>query len=302
MDLRQLRVDDLRYLLAVARTGRLVAAATALGVDHSTVSRRIRALEKVFAARLLERGAHGWELTELGRAVAERARPIDDALEGVVLAAQGRQRDALVGTFRVIATDGFGTVFVVPALARLCADHPGLDIELITATRQLSLHQSGFDLAIAVGEPVTRRLHAERLTDYTLGLYASEDYLATHGRPETIEELTNHTIVFYIDSLLQVGDLDLAQHLPNVTARFTSTNIFAQLEATAAGAGIGLLPRFMALRSPGLRELNGIGLRVRLSFTLATRRDGLSRPIAQAVRAALIEEVHTRRDELLQPD
>jgi DNA-binding transcriptional LysR family regulator len=301
LDLRRLRVDDLRYLLAVAHTGRLVAAAGALGVDHSTVSRRLRALEKVFGARLLERGADGWELTELGRAIAERARPIEDALERVVLAAQGRQEDALVGNFRVTAPDGFGTLFVVPALARLRADHPGLDIELITATRQLTLHQSGFDMAIAVGAPVTRRLHAERLADYVLGLYASETYLATHGTPSTIDELQDHTVIFYVDSLLQVGDLDLAQHLPGVTARFTSTNIFAQLEATAAGAGIGVLPRFMALRSPALRELTDIGLHIRLAFTLAARRDGVSRPVAQAVRRALLGEVRSREDELLPP-
>jgi DNA-binding transcriptional LysR family regulator len=285
-DVRQLRVDDLRYLLAVAHTGRLVAAAGALGVDHSTVSRRLRALEKAFGTRLLERGADGWELTELGRAIAEQARPIEHALERVVLAAQGRQEDALVGTFRITAPDGFGALFVVPALARLRADHPGLDIELITATRQLTLHQSGFDLAVAVGAPVTRRLYAEPLTDYTLGLYASETYLAAHGTPATIDELQDHTVVFYVDSLLQVGDLDLGHYLPGVTARFTSTNIFAQLEATTAGAGIGFLPRFLALRSPTLRELTHIGVRAQLSFTLAARRDGVSRPVGTKSAAA----------------
>lgn len=70
------RADDFRYLLAVARTGRLITAATMLKVDHTTVSRRITALEKSLGLRLLERGADGWELTAAGRAVAENATPI----------------------------------------------------------------------------------------------------------------------------------------------------------------------------------------------------------------------------------
>ncbi|MET8979275.1 LysR family transcriptional regulator [Streptomyces sp. NPDC004539] len=298
---RQPRADDLRYLLAVAHTGRLVAAAAALGVDHTTVSRRIRALEKTLSARLLERGSDGWELTELGRIVAERARPIEDALEHVVLAARGMAQDTLVGNFRITAPDGFGALFTAPALARLQREHPGLTVELITATRQLNLHQSGFDLAIAVGEPVTRRLFSESLTDYSLGLYASEAYLAEHGTPDRVEDLRDHTVIFYVDSLLQVGDLDLGLNLPGVTGRFTSTSIFAQREATVAGAGIGLLPRFMTVGVPQLRELDGLGVDITLTFTLAARRESVSRPAVRMVRNALHEEVRRRRDELLRP-
>src|SRR3954454_5145867 len=166
VDVRRLRADDLRYLLAVANTGRLTAAADALGVDHTTVSRRIKALEKVLRVKLLERGADGWELTETGRAVAEPARPIEEAVERAALAASGASDDAVVGNFRLTAPDVFGALVVVPALERLRQRHPNLNVELITATRNLILHQSGFDLAIAVGKPTTGRLFAEKLTDY----------------------------------------------------------------------------------------------------------------------------------------
>jgi DNA-binding transcriptional LysR family regulator len=296
---RNLRADDLLYLLAVANSGRLVAAADHLRVDHSTVSRRLRVLEKVFGAPLLDRGAEGWELTELGKAVADHARPIEQALEQVSLAARGARGNTLTGNLRITAPDGFGTHFVVPAMVKLREQHPALSVELITATRQLSLHQSGFDLAIAVGKPVTRRLFVEELCRYRLALYASGRYLATHGRPKSIEELKEHTIIFYIDSLLQVGDLDLGQYVPGVDARFTSTNIFAQLEATACGAGIGLLPRFLALRVPDLQELTDVSVNVNLAFTLAARRESMSRPAVRAVRQALHREVQERRHELL---
>ncbi|QJY48012.1 LysR family transcriptional regulator [Pseudonocardia broussonetiae] len=299
VDVRRLRADDLRYLLAVASTGRLVAAADALGVDHTTVSRRIKALEKILQVRLLERGADGWELTEIGRAVAEPARPIQEAVERAALAASGMREDAVSGNFRLTAPDGFGTVFAVPALKRLRDTHPNLTIELITATRNLILHQSGFDLAVAVGKPATGRLFAEKLADYALRLYASEEYLERHGTPQTVGDLARHTVAFYVDSLLQVGDLDLDHHLPGVTARFASTNIFAQLEAARVGAGIALVPQFLALRAPELRVVDVGVPPLMLAFTLAVRRDSTSRPAVRAVRGALHEEVRLRRDELL---
>jgi DNA-binding transcriptional LysR family regulator len=122
-------------------------------------------------------------------------------------------------------------------------------------------------------------------------------YLAAHGTPSTVEEVSKHTVVFYVDSLLQVGDLDLGRYLPGATARFTSTNIFAQLEATRRGVGIGLLPPFLAGGVPNLRRIP-VGTWPQLAFTLAARRDSVGRPAVQVVREALHRGVHLRRDEL----
>lgn len=294
-----LRVDDLRYLLAVARTGRLVAAAAYLRVDHTTVSRRLRALERALGAPLLERGAEGWELTELGRRVAQTARPIEEAIDGVLLAAAGAPDDVVAGNFRISAPDGFTSAFVVPALTKLRKMHPKLTVELLTATRQLTLHQSGFDLAIAVGASVSRRLFAEELCRYRLALYATSSYLEEYGRPSSLDDLGKHTVIFYVDSMLQVGDLDPTPYLPGVEARFASTSIFAQLEATASGAGIGFLPRFMALRQPQLVELDWLDVNAELGFTLAARRESVTRPAFQAVRKGIHAEVRARSEELL---
>lgn len=299
VDVRNVRADDLRYLVALAKSGRLTAAADALGVNHTTVSRRVRALEQVLHTRLIDRGADGWELTETGRAVAEQARPIQEAVERAALAAAGGHPNALVDTIRLTTPDGFGSTFAVPALTRVQERHPNIAVELITATRQLSLHQSGFDLAIAVGKPVTTRLLTERFSEYTLALYASDEYLAEHGDPATMEEVKKHTLVFYIGSLLQVGDLDLGRLLPGMTARFASTNIFAQLEATRRGAGIGLLPKFLAVKVPELRRIQADVPPLRLSWTLAARRESVSRPAVQVVREALHREVQARQDELI---
>ncbi|MFE2069570.1 LysR family transcriptional regulator [Streptomyces sp. NPDC059467] len=298
VDPRKLRADDLRYLLAVARTGRLVAAADALGVDHTTVSRRIAALEKSIGLRLVERGTEGWALTDIGRSVSENARAIEEAVHRVVDTVAGQDAPSLRGTVRVSAPDGIGTVFVTPALVRLRRRHPQLQVELVTATRQLALRPSGFDLALVIGVPSSARLVTEHLTDYTLGLYASDDYLARHGRPGSVAELREHPLVFYIESMLQVGDLDIERHLPGVSPAFSSTNVFAQLEATEHGAGIGVLPAFLARRTR-LHRLLADEIDIRLPITLAVRREAVTHPAVRALWTALRHEVAERGAELI---
>lgn len=299
VDARRIKSDDLRFLLAVARSGRRRSAASDLGVDHTTVSRRVTALEKALGVRLLLRSADGWELTDVGRAVAEKARIIEDAVQETADVVSGVAASPLRGTIRVTAPDGFGPIFVAPALAKLRMHHPQLVVELITATRQLNLQPAGFDIAVAVGTPNSSRLVSEQICDYSQGLYASDDYLGNYGEPTTIEELTAHPLIFFVDSLLQVGDLDLQRHLPGVSAKFMSTNIFAHVSATRAGGGIGLLPAFMAGQHPDLRRVMADIVDVRLTFTLAARRESLTNPAVQAVRTVLHEEILKRREELL---
>ncbi|MEN0137906.1 MAG: LysR family transcriptional regulator [Rhodococcus sp. (in: high G+C Gram-positive bacteria)] len=301
IDIRQVRADDFRYLSAIARTGTRRSAAIDLGVDHTTVSRRIHALEKTLDVRLIERGADGWELTDIGQAVAERARAIEESVQLAVDTAVGDTGSALRGTVRVTAPDGFGTLVVTPALARLRIQHPDLSVELLTATRQLNLHQSGFDVAIAVGNPVNSRLVSELISAYSMGIYATEEYLREHGTPTSVEDVKDHPIIFFVDSLLQVGDLDLERHLPGARAKFMSTNIFSHVEATRVGGGIGLLPAFMAQPYPDLIRLLPREVDVHLTYSLAARRESLTNPTVQAVRNAIHAEALRRKADLLPP-
>jgi DNA-binding transcriptional LysR family regulator len=301
VDLRQVRADDFRYLSAVARTGTRRSAALDLGVDHTTVSRRIHALEKILGVRLIERGAVGWELTDIGRTVADRARAIEETLQEAVEAAVGDSGSTLRGRVRVTAPDGFGSLIVAPALARLRMHHRHLSVELLTATRQMNLQQSGFDVAIAVGATVNSRLVCETICTYSMGIYATTEYLEQYGAPSSVDQVREHPIIFFVDSLLQVGDLDLERHLPGATASFMSTNIFAHVEATRAGGGIGLLPAFMANQHPELVRLLPKEVDVHLTFSLAARRESLTNPTVRAVRDAIHAEAARRRTDLLPP-
>ncbi|MFG2467004.1 LysR substrate-binding domain-containing protein [Streptomyces canus] len=111
-------------------------------------------------------------------------------------------------------------------------------------------------------------------------------------------ELRERPLIFYIESMLQVGDLDIERHLPGMTPAFSSTNVFAQLEATQQGAGIGVLPAFLAQRTR-LRRLLADEIDIRLPITLAVRREAVTHPAVRVLWTALRREVAERADELL---
>lgn len=300
-DPHDVSADDLRYLLAVARVGRLVSAATLLGVDHTTVRRRLDRLEAALGARLLDRGADGWQLTAIGRDVVERAAPLEGLVEQVVAAAASGV-DAVRGTVRVAAPEGFGSLFAAPALARVRVEHPGIALELVTSTRPLSLRGSGFDLAVTVGSAVGSRVTAELLTEYALRLYAAPSYLAARPPIRGVGDLDGHDLVFYVDALLTVRELDLASSaLEGMRLGFGSTNVFAQLEATRAGAGVGLLHAFMGEGAAGLEPVLPGAIDFRLPFMLSARPDSPAVDAVAIVREALRREVAERRGELLPP-
>lgn len=236
--------DALLTFLAVARLGRYTAAAEVLGLNHSTVSRRIAALEDAMGGRTLVRGAAGWEVTDLGLRAMTAAENIEASLHTLGEQTGG---DPVQGMVRVAAPEAFTSAFLVPAVARLHREHPGLGVELLAATQRVRQNRSGVDLEIVVGRPQVHRAYATPVCDYSLRLYATADYLQRQGRPESIAGLAQHPLIYYVESSLQVDELDRAvQQLPAPPPSIRSTSVFAHVEATAAGAGIGVLPDFLA--------------------------------------------------------
>ncbi|MEC3918966.1 LysR family transcriptional regulator [Nocardia sp. CDC160] len=286
--------DDLLVLLSVGRTGRYVSAAEELGINHTTISRRIAALEQALGGRVLIRGAGGWELTDLGREALTAAEAIESAVRSLT-----SDTPTLEGVVRMSATDGFSAYVAAPAIADVQRRHPKLAVEIVTATRLASLQRSGFDIEVVVGKPQLRRARAIPLGDYTLALYASHGYLADHPAPTSVDDLARHPLVYFIDSMLQVDDLDLAPTFaPMMRESISSTNVFVHVEATRAAAGLGLLPCFMADQHADLvRVLPEIS--VRLTYWLVARAETLRRPEVAAIVEALRTQVDTHRDMLM---
>jgi DNA-binding transcriptional LysR family regulator len=290
--------DDLLILRAVARSGRFTIAAENLGLNHTTVSRRISALEKCLGGHVLVRASGGWELTELGQRAAEAAENVAAAV--AALADDGGAAAQLAGVVRMSATDGFSAYIAAPAMARLQRSHPLLSVEIVATTRRASQHRSGLDLEVVVGRPQVHRAQALRLGDYVLGLYASRAYLGEHGTPRSLEEVMAHPLVYFIDSMLQVDSLDTPRRLlPGMRDSVSSTNVFVHVEATRAGAGIGLLPCFMADRHEDLVRLLPAEVAERLAYWLVARPDSLRQPAVAAVVEALRQAADAYEDQLL---
>lgn len=282
--------NDLLVLLAVSRTAKFTTAAHNLGLTHSTVSRRIAALEKSLGGRVLARSDDGWELTDLG----ERAVAVAEQMETAVaeLESPGQGPETVSGVVRMTATDGFSAYVASPAVAKLRRRHPGLSVEIVTVTRQALQQRSGLDIEVVVGEPRVHRAEAIELGDYELGLYASRDYLADNGTPASVEEVSDHRLVYFVDSMLQVDDLDAPRRLfPEMKDALTSTNVFVHVEATRAGAGIGFLPCFMADRHPDLVRLFSDSVAERLPYWMVLRPDSMRRPAIAAVVQGLKDEM-----------
>ena len=238
--------DDVRMFLAVARTGQLLAASRRLGVNHATLSRRVSALEEALKTRLLIRRTNGCDLTAEGEAFLAAA----ERMETEMLAAQariGRIDAAVAGTVRVGAPDGFGVSFLAPRLGRLTARHPELKIQLVPVPRSFSLSQREADIAITLERPEQGRLVSSKLTDYTLGLYASRGYLAENGTPETVEDLKAHRRIGYVEDLIFTASLNFTgEIMRSWDAGFEISSATGQTEAVRSGAGIGILHDYIA--------------------------------------------------------
>lgn len=244
--------DDVRIFLAVARSGQILAASRRLGVNHATLSRRLTALEEALGTRLFIRRTNGCELTAEGEGFLLSA----ERIETEMLAAQsrlGRTDTAIAGTVRIGAPDGFGVSFLAPRLGRLIERHPELKIQLVPVPRAFSLSSREADIAITLERPEQGRLVSSKLTDYTLGLYASRAYAEAHGLPEDAEALKTHRRIGYVEDLIFSQSLNFtAEVMRNWNAGFEISSATGQTEAVRASAGIGILHNYIARQYPDL--------------------------------------------------
>lgn len=239
--------DDVRIFLAVARSGQLLAAARALGVNHTTVARRLTALENQFNSKLVTRRTTGTELTEAGEHLLARA----ERIEAEMLQAQaslGNQDIVLSGTVRVATPDGFGVSFLAAQLSEFSLKYPSLTIQLIPVPRLFSLSRREADIAITVERPTQGRLIARKLVDYRLGLYAHKDYLIKFGLPESSQDLVQrHRLIGYVDDLVASPALAYTDEISkDWHSAFQISSALGQLEAVRAKAGIGILHGYIA--------------------------------------------------------
>lgn len=283
--------DNLRFFLEVARTGRLNEAAQNLAVDHTTVGRRITALEKAFGERLFDRSPGGWQLTEAGADLLPRA----ESVESAVIAAYDARTSAagpLTGTVRLVTTDGFGAFVVAPRLVELRRAHPRLDVEVVTATEHGSLSARHFDIAVTLEPPPPRAVHVQLLARYDLRLYAAPQYLAAAPRLSELADLSDHTLIWYIDALLDVAPLRILDSLPHKQrAAVQTNNITGHWTAARSGLGIAPLPQYIGELDDLLKPVLPEEFSMRRNYWLVIPRElqqvGRVRAVAQFLRSTV---------------
>ncbi|CAM5363982.1 LysR family transcriptional regulator [Eoetvoesiella caeni] len=243
--------DQLRYFLELSRSGKLVAAAARLGVNQTTISRRVQLLEKTLNTPLFTRVSGAYALTEAGRRLMPKAEMIETAfLDIEKMSGESMQ---LSGSVRIGATEGYGTQMLAPLLAQLTQRHPQLRIDLLAVPRIVNLSRREADIVLTLERPSRGPYLMTRLTDYALGLYAARSYLDHHPPIRSKDDLAGHPFISYIDELLFSKELSYLSDLcspEQIVLR--STSVLAQQQAVLQGAGLAILPVFLARNEPQL--------------------------------------------------
>lgn len=264
--------DQLVAFVAVMRAGNTVEASRRLRVDHSTVARRISALEATLGARLFDRSPRGFAPTEAAARLMVQAERVESALLAAAESVATSSAE-ISGIVRLATPEIFGTAVVAPNLADLLTQHPNLLLELSPESRSISLSRREADIAVMVRRPPRGRLITRRLADYRIGLYAARDYVERHPAIRRVEDLAQHLFVSFIDELVPFPELlALNQLVPTARIAFRSSSSMAQQTAVTKGLGIGALHALVAERDAGLVRILP-ELEVQRSYWLVVHAD-----------------------------
>lgn len=283
--------DDMRVFLAVARARKIAPAARALGLDPTTLTRRIARLEQALGARLFDLSMGERVLSEQGLAMLAHAERVESASLAAMEEATGKSR-MLSGQVRLSVAEGFGTWVLAPGLADFHARHAGIRLDLISASGFLNPSKREADMALMLARPQRGRLSARRLGDYRLHLYAADAYLEQRGEPANPAALLHHTLVGYVPDFIFSPELDYLNEVhAGLEAHLRSTSINMQYRMIAESAGIGILPDFIGRRDPKLRSLLTDAVQITRSFWLVIHEDLRRLPRIEAVAQWLQERV-----------
>jgi molybdate transport repressor ModE-like protein len=278
--------QDLRVFLALGRHGSLSAAARVLGVNHATIARRLHALEQATGEKLVERRPDGYVLTPAGTQVLSAASDMEAAARGIGRGAQG---DDLRGLVRVNAPPALSQGFLARRLAGLVAEHAGLDVDLATEIRAVSLERHETDIAIRLSRPEDGDVMARRVASVAYGFYATAPLC------QDIAQGRAPAFIGFDEADLHVPEAAwLSRQFPRHRMAFRAGNHAMQAVAALSGAGVALLPHYIGAATPGLQPCALQPLPPARDVWMLTRRrdrhDPLIRMVAERIAAVFADE------------
>ena len=251
--------DKLKSFHAAAETGSLTAAGEKLEISQSAVSRQIAALEESLGVSLFQRHARGLVLTDAGHALHKSTVEMSSAAKAAESILRDQQETAQ-GDLIVTAPLAFGSTWLVPRLDKFVRANPDLRLDLRLDDRQYDLLKLEAECALRLWPADKADLIQRKLTNLTMSLYASPEYLKRHSVPTTPEDLDNHVIISYGDERSPMQEVNWAQRIgrddkPPRRPSFRVNNVFAMLRAVEAGIGIADVPNYMAATVPNLIKI-----------------------------------------------
>ena len=249
--------NDLKYFLAVAHTGSTIAAGKSLGVNQSTVHRRLNDLEKRIQRKLVIRETSGYRLTEYGIELLPFAERCEEAVLQLQRHVQDKTRD-LTGSIRVTCPEPLvARIMKSPLLERFNARHPNLKIEFISGDRYFDLSKGEADVAFRSGD-TDDELIGRKIAESLWAVYASQDYVSRNGRPSQMDEVTNHPLVAFDETLSTHRALIwLKDVAPNGKFVSLHNGVLGLVSGIKSGIGIGPLPTALGDAESELIKLIG---------------------------------------------
>lgn len=261
----------MRHFLALARVGSVRAAGSMLGVSHSTVARRVEALETRLGVRLFDRHRDGYLLTDAGREMVAGAERVEREMAALERGLAG-QDARLEGPVRVTCTDPFIAKILLRALAGLCEVHPGIELELDADAKNLDLSKRDADVAVRALLPTAtppEHLIGRRLVPITLCNYVGAAHAAALDPERGVRPLR------WLGSNLSkiIEELVASSSYPEVPIWGTFESMAVMVEAARAGLGLVMLPTYVGDPDPGLKRLPKPDLRHAADFWLLSHSD-----------------------------
>jgi DNA-binding transcriptional LysR family regulator len=282
--------NDLKYFLAVARHQSTIAAGKALGLSQSTVHRRLAELERRLGRQLVTRHTTGYRLAEFGEKLLPYAERVEAAISDLETQVAGATRD-LSGVIRMTCPEPIiYRITQARLMDRFHARHPNLRVEFVTSDRYLDLTKGEADVAFRSGD-TDDELVGRKIADSLWAVYASRDYIARHGKPERIEDLSRHRLVGLDESMSKhrtaVWLKDVA---PDAAMAARSNSVLGLVALVKSGVGVGPLPTALGDAEVDLMRVMGPIPELTRSWRLLTHPDLRRAPRIGAFFDFVVEE------------
>lgn len=269
--------DDMKVFLAVAREESLSGAGRVLKLDPATVGRRVARLEQAFGASLFVKSPQGYALSAAGERLLAHGEAAEAAMRAAGEALTGPS-DRLSGQIRIGAPDGCANYLLPQVCARIGAENPDLDIQIVALPRVVNLSRREADMAITVSPPSAGQLLVQKITDYRLILVGSEAYLGANPPVDSVEDLRRARMIGYVPEMIFDEELDYLSDLGVQRVPLASNSVPVQARLAELGAGLSVVHEFCLPSHPSLRRVLPDQVSLTRSFYLV-RYQGAQRSV-----------------------